>query len=295
VELLEIMKTNLPRFLVIGVQKAATSWLWVQLRTHPDVWLPPVKELHYFDHLYIQSNRNWTTSHIRNNLRKCIVNHAARQNPSLEYIHYLSTLATRNLFTKEWYRYAFSWSAGADRLTGDITPEYCMIPPRAIRYAKRLLGSVKVIVMVRHPVDRAISQMRMNAGRARIDLENAPANIWMKLAEEPELLNRAVYSAFFPSWQKVFGNSALLVCSYNEVVRDPTAFLGKVESFLGLPSHTYENTGQLVHASPKRDAQVPNIVVERLSDLMNRETQFIEDNFGVAFAPSLLAAPVHTS
>ena len=39
----------LPDFLGIGAQKAGTTWLALNLGVHPQVWLPPIKELHYFD------------------------------------------------------------------------------------------------------------------------------------------------------------------------------------------------------------------------------------------------------
>src|SRR5688572_30849108 len=38
-----------PDFLVIGAQRAGTTWLHRVLRQHPLLWLAPVKELHYFD------------------------------------------------------------------------------------------------------------------------------------------------------------------------------------------------------------------------------------------------------
>ena len=38
-----------PDFLGIGAQKAGTTWLSHNLQLHPEVWMPPVKELHYFD------------------------------------------------------------------------------------------------------------------------------------------------------------------------------------------------------------------------------------------------------
>jgi hypothetical protein len=38
-----------PDFLCIGMQKAGTAWLYDQLETHPDFWMPPLKELHFFD------------------------------------------------------------------------------------------------------------------------------------------------------------------------------------------------------------------------------------------------------
>ena len=40
-----------PDFFCIGAQKGGTRWLYDQLQLHPDFWMPPVKELHYFDRL----------------------------------------------------------------------------------------------------------------------------------------------------------------------------------------------------------------------------------------------------
>src|SRR3984957_2732032 len=41
-----------PDFLCIGAQKAGTTWLHKMLGQHPGAWLPPIKEIHYFDRLY---------------------------------------------------------------------------------------------------------------------------------------------------------------------------------------------------------------------------------------------------
>ena len=40
---------DLPDFLCIGAQKAGTSWLNNVLLEHPQVFMPPVNELHFFD------------------------------------------------------------------------------------------------------------------------------------------------------------------------------------------------------------------------------------------------------
>jgi len=39
-----------PSFLGIGAQKCATTWLSHNLSRHPEIWMPPRKELHYFDY-----------------------------------------------------------------------------------------------------------------------------------------------------------------------------------------------------------------------------------------------------
>jgi hypothetical protein len=40
-----------PDFLCVGGHKAGSTRLYQQLDSHPDFWMPPVKELHYFDQL----------------------------------------------------------------------------------------------------------------------------------------------------------------------------------------------------------------------------------------------------
>ena len=39
-----------PDFLGIGATRTATTYLHEQLRTHPGVWMPPMKEIHYWNH-----------------------------------------------------------------------------------------------------------------------------------------------------------------------------------------------------------------------------------------------------
>ncbi len=47
----------LPDFLVIGAQKAGTTWLYENLRCHQELFLPEPKELHYFDQYFHRSIR----------------------------------------------------------------------------------------------------------------------------------------------------------------------------------------------------------------------------------------------
>ena len=38
-----------PDFIGIGAQKAGTTWLGHNLQLHPEIWMPGIKELHYFN------------------------------------------------------------------------------------------------------------------------------------------------------------------------------------------------------------------------------------------------------
>ena len=38
-----------PDFICIGAERACSTWLYKNLKKHPEIWLPPVKKIHYFD------------------------------------------------------------------------------------------------------------------------------------------------------------------------------------------------------------------------------------------------------
>jgi hypothetical protein len=50
----------LPEFLCIGAQKAGTTWLYENLRLHPEIYLPDRKEIHYFDRRFHRSLRYYS-------------------------------------------------------------------------------------------------------------------------------------------------------------------------------------------------------------------------------------------
>jgi hypothetical protein len=52
----------LPHFLVIGTQKGGTTSLHHLLSRHPGIYLPAVKEVHYFSQHFHQS-RQWYADH----------------------------------------------------------------------------------------------------------------------------------------------------------------------------------------------------------------------------------------
>lgn len=56
-------KTIKPNFLVVGAAKAGTSWLHYCLNAHPEIFVPKVKELHFFSYPYVyQKGNEWYES-----------------------------------------------------------------------------------------------------------------------------------------------------------------------------------------------------------------------------------------
>jgi len=271
----------LPDFLCIGAQKAGTSWLFEQLRTHPNVWMPPVKELHYFDYLHSEDTRKWAMHHLRSGVASAIkwhMNHT--ETPNIAYVHYLSGLMVREPFTEGWYRSAFDWAAAKGKLLGDITPEYSAIGPEGIAYLKSLIPHVKLIYILRHPYDRALSQLKMNVSRRPIDVTSTQA--WQAAADAPEIRMRGAYSSYIPQWEAAFPASQLMFIPYRRLRNEPEPLLADVQAFLGLPDFQFANPRSSVHVTA--DIQVPSHIQAGLKAAMQGEAEYIRQRFGEEFA-----------
>lgn len=271
---------GLPGFLCIGAQKAGTTWLFAQIQRHPAVWLPPVKELHFFDHLFVPENRAWTEWHVRTGAARSLEHHLANaRQPDWGFVRYLADFAARDLFTEDWYRRAFDRPAAAGRLLGDITPEYSTIPEEGIAHLRRLLGAPRVIYMIRDPLSRALSQLKMNVSR-----HGAPTDAagWERAATAWDIANRGDYRAYVPRWRRRFADADLLFLPYGRLRTDPEGVMAAVERFLGLDPARYPQAREAVHRGG--DVAVPAAVREILTERTAPQRAFLEAEFGADFA-----------
>jgi Sulfotransferase family len=269
----------LPKFVCIGAQKAGTTWLFEQLIRHPGVWMPPVKELHYFDHRHVEPNRSWTTSHIQKAALKLLQSHLAKASAAdWAYIDYLADMGGRSLFTPDWYERCFDRPRARSRLCGDITPAYCAIGEKGITELKAMLPDVKVLFIVRDPVQRALSQLRMNITRRKQMPGDAEI---LRMCDEWDLHNRGDYATHLPIWMQHVPPQRLKILPYGRIRNDPADFMRELETFLGLdPFDSYELHAR-VHETRKHP--LPEAVLAYLGDKLAHQVEFLEQTFGRDF------------
>ncbi|MBL7645018.1 MAG: sulfotransferase [Candidatus Hydrogenedentes bacterium] len=53
-----------PNFLYIGIARAGSTWLFEMLRQHPEVFVPPAKDVYFFDR-YFEKGLTWYFSHFK--------------------------------------------------------------------------------------------------------------------------------------------------------------------------------------------------------------------------------------
>lgn len=271
---------GLPDFLCIGAQKAGTSWLNNVLREHPQIFMPPVNELHFFDR--ISKSAPIRTRQVEL-ARKAILHEKKRDDPDRNYLSYLHHLLSFSRTSVEWYEAAYSWPVADGVVKGDITPSYLELNRKQVAYARKLLGPAKLILIVRRPADRLLSQLRMWA--ARDDRSDAPQDEqeWMDLfVEMTARSERGGYGRGIRLWRAQFGPEQLLVLPFGDIRTDPGGMITRIEKHLGIAGHdSYSCLTEKIHVTRKLD--IPESVIAAARAFTVDEDNFIRRRFGEAF------------
>ncbi|MGG6238271.1 sulfotransferase [Nodosilinea sp. AN01ver1] len=230
-------------FLGIGAQKAGTTWLWSILKSHPDVWMPPKKELHYFDR--DRKYPSWSylsEKHLLNRLTGSETYHkefrrllkedltSAVRSGSLQQMRWMMRFYFGS-YDDPWYLSLFA--DGENLLKGEITPDYSLIDLEDIQAIKALLPKLKIVLLLRNPIDRAWSQVRFEYTKGRFDQLDESAKI-RHILDQPKVSKRSEYVRMVNDWISVFGKESVFVGFYDEIVSNPQNLIQKVCDFLDL-------------------------------------------------------------
>ena len=139
----------------------------------------------------------------------------------------------------EWYLDHFA-EAG-DRLKGEASPSYALLPLDRIRLVRELMPQVKLVFLMRDPVDRAWSHVRhtFRYGEAAfayraIPLEEATDQDWRDGARHPWIVANNDYLGQLQRWLSIFPREQFFVGFYEDLARRPESLLRDLFAFLGV-------------------------------------------------------------
>ncbi len=212
-----------PDFLVIGAPKAGTTWLFQNLRCHPDIWLPPYKSIQYFSGLARSARRK----KLRVFFPEIVLRH--RQDRRWQLRYFLSPVVN-----DRWYLSLFEPASGL--LAGEVAPSYTTLTAAQVRHVKALLPEVKVIFVMRNPVDRvwshALWQLVKRSGKS---FERMAREDFIRHFDSPGSEDRTDYLRTMRHWSSCFGSDQVLVRFYDEIKEQPFVLLEELCRFLGVP------------------------------------------------------------
>lgn len=269
-----------PDFLCIGAQKAGTTWLDANLRRDPEIWMPWIKEIQYFNDVHIPAHRNWTRAHRQRhaeNAARRLVKRSEGARLDLRTMHAIASLAAEPI-SDDWYGRIFS-HAGPHQICGEITPEYSLLPPEGVAHVKRLCPQLKVIFLMRDPIERCWSHIRMLASRqSGIDIE--------RLAEQDDVIARCDYARILDRWTGAFGPDRIFAADFEQIIREPEALLTGICDFLGVKPHAATLRRAAAVVFPGQEMPMPprirGILEARLADIYRSNRQRADQPGGAA-------------
>lgn len=240
-----------PDFLIIGVQKGGSTSLFKYLMEHPQIASPVDKEIHFFD-LNFDHGWDWYIS----------------QFPYLQ--------ANNNV------------SSNLKLITGEASPYYIYHPLVAQR-VKEYCPQIKLIVLLRDPVSRAISHYYhcLNLKLEFLSIEEAFNQEFSRLNQEEEklkadpkyysynhqhlsYLSRGKYFQQLAHWKAYFPAEQFLIIQSETFYKNPSKILKQVTDFLGLESYQlskYYHYNKLVYP------QVSRSIINQLTEYFEPDNE----------------------
>jgi hypothetical protein len=256
-----------PDLLIAGPQRTGTTWLHANLRFHPQVFLAEPKELFFFsrlktpDHPKFQSNQlDWYLSFFR---REPLWRRLAKTAICLRRSHAL-------------YR---------PRVRGEATASYAALDRDVIAEISVLNPVMKVIMMIRDPVDRAWSHAKKDLARKRQrHMEEVSDAELHEFFNDPYQRRCARYVENCDNWAAHLRPGHLLVCFFEDVRERPRDLLLEVMRFLDVDAEErYVPRAVAASVNPTAPDKMPDRHRRFLEDLLRPDLREIEKRFGLTW------------
>lgn len=198
---------TMPNFFVVGAQKGGTTSLYYYLKQHPQVYLSPRKEPHFFEGMRSEYSR------------------PERRNPPITNI--------------EDYQALFDGVVN-EKAIGEASASY-LYSPRAPILIKQSVPDAKVIVLLRNPSDRAYSNFLhcVRTGREPLDdfgpaLRAEDERVRASWAPLWHYKRKGFYYGQVKRYFEEFGRGRVGIWLSEDLRADPLEMLRGVYEFLGV-------------------------------------------------------------
>lgn len=268
-----------PHFICIGAQKAGTAWLSQCLMTHPNLWNPGIKELHFFDNLNLNNQSALLSSR---KLKKIIRKTKNRKLLISESL--LNDLSKSNQISSRQYLELFELTPEQCK-SWEITPSYSTMGERKIKYMKNLLPETKFLYIIRDPIDRAMSSLRMwlEKGFKKEEPQEKTIGRWMK-----RQLDGGRYSLHLRKISELLdSNNRIMYLPFGLIKSDPSLFLHQVEDHIKIQHHDYNPSLFEPYHQTSKSISIPEEAEAHITKELEQERTFLRDFLGSEFSKKI--------
>ena len=187
-------RSKLPNFFMVGGGKAGTSSLYFYMKEHPDIYMSPIKEPHYF------ADKELLADHI-----------------------------DVNSVVDSWDEYIRLFDgAQNERIRGEASATYLYYADPCL--LKSCFPDAKILITLRDPAERAYSHYLMDVRAQLIDPYKLPFISAVK--EMPMFTRIGFYYEHVRKYIEVFGKSDVKIILFDDLKRDSLTVVRDIFGFL---------------------------------------------------------------
>ncbi len=206
--------------------------------------------------------------------------------PARKELHYFDWQYSRPISF-----YAKNFEGVAGKVIGDVTPGYGVIPTDRIEFIRSVMPGVKLLMLLRNPVDRAWSHavMGLAFSQGRQVHEIGTEDFIAHFASQRSLA-LGMYTQLLARWETCFPRERFLVGFFEEISAAPRQLLTRVFEFLGVAANVDWNSfpvAQVIRpfdgagmAAAEPAPEMPDACRKFLQDLYRDEIERLITRFG---------------
>jgi len=136
-------------------------------------------------------------------------------------------------FDKSLNYYSNKFKNGGAKTKGEVSPNYCVLREDIIQSIHSLLPDVKIILLLRNPIERSWSGTVMKLVREPgLKLEDVDEQDFINYFNNIYILRQSTYSNIIKTWYKYFEKNQIYIGLFDHIKSQPKEFLIDIFSFL---------------------------------------------------------------
>ncbi len=254
-----------PDFLIVGPQRTGTTWLHAHLRFHPQIFLSEPKEIFFFSRLKTPTHPGFESADLAWYLRFF-------RDPPWRWAAKTALALWRY---RELYR---------PLVRGEATASYAAMERDVIAEIAALNPDIKVIMMIRDPVERAWSHAKKDlVRRTKRRVQDVPAEEFRSFFRDAYQLRCARAVENYDNWSAHLRPGHLYLGRFTDVEERPEEMLLEVMRFLGVRAERrYIGEAVREQVNPTAGSGIPDAYRRELEELLRDEIAAAQARFGAA-------------
>ena len=233
-----------PTFVGIGSLRCGSTWLYQVLKCHPDIRLSDRKEMNFF---------------------------------------FMREMLHHDL---DWYEAHFEAEdgLGSRPIRGEISPIYGRLKAWQVNRIAKLLPDLRIILTLRHPIERAWSQALLEFGYLDgRDVRKVSSIDLVRQVERARNRLSSDYRRTIEIWSNAFGQDALHIDFFDRLRDDPDTYVNGVLRHIGattpwtVPAQFMKTKVHATNSLVGHNREIPEVVQWYIADRLLKPTERLNE------------------